>query len=167
MQSLRPSHLHYVAEYLFIGLCHSGSWVEWQMKQMLFAWGAPESIQSARSSLCKMVKLYAKNNKRITMSKSTKEQWNIVLYLTLNNVSNFTHFHTLRQCCRGMVASAYRQKYHRLTLTASAFWIRLAEEVLLGLLCHFLLYFFFISPQSIKFTPSFLLDLMTVWKSDL
>lgn len=31
IQNLRPSHLHlhYITEYLFIGLCHSGSWVEW------------------------------------------------------------------------------------------------------------------------------------------
>lgn len=39
IQNLRPSHLHlhYIIEYLIIGLCHSGSWAEWLMKLMLFA----------------------------------------------------------------------------------------------------------------------------------
>lgn len=31
IQNLRPLHLHlhYITGYLFIGLCHNGSWVEW------------------------------------------------------------------------------------------------------------------------------------------
>lgn len=107
-----------------------------------------------------MVKLHAKNNQKTTMSKNTKQKVNIFLYLTLNNGSNFTRFYALRECCRRTAACAYRQKCR--SLTASSFWIRLAEE-LPGLLCRFLLYFFFISTQSMHwFTLSFLPDLMTV-----